>query len=110
MSDGSVEVRLDVPYGGGPRGNLCVDLYLPAGAGPHPALLCLHGGAWLSLRYGHSCCPARRPSRLIKSRKRMRKEFPLMLATKYRHKSAPAVMAHLDELLDEALQGYTVHV
>jgi acetyl esterase/lipase len=47
MSDKSMEVRLDVPYGGGPRGNLCVDLYLPAAAGPHPALLCLHGGAWL---------------------------------------------------------------
>ena len=40
-------VRLDVPYGGGPAGNLCVDLYLPTGPGAHPALLCLHGGAWL---------------------------------------------------------------
>ena len=40
-------VRLDVPYGGGPAGNLCVDLYLPNGRGTHPALLCLHGGAWL---------------------------------------------------------------
>lgn len=46
IGDGDVEVRLDVPYGGGPRKNLCVDLYLPAGPGPHPALLCLHGGAW----------------------------------------------------------------
>ena len=36
-----------MPYGGGSQGNLCVDLYLPAGSGPHPALLCLHGGAWL---------------------------------------------------------------
>ena len=43
----SVESRLDVPYGGGPHGNLCVDLYLPTGAGAHPALLCLHGGAWM---------------------------------------------------------------
>lgn len=41
-----VEIRLDVPYGGGPEGDLCNDLYLPAGTGPHPALLCLHGGAW----------------------------------------------------------------
>ncbi len=41
-----IDIRLDVPYGGGPEGELCVDLYLPAGAGPHPALLCLHGGAW----------------------------------------------------------------
>jgi len=42
-----VNIRLDVPYGGGPAGNLCVDLYLPSGKGPHPALLCFHGGAWL---------------------------------------------------------------
>ena len=45
--DSSVQVRLDVPYGGGPQGNLCVDQYLPTSAGIHPALLCLHGGAWL---------------------------------------------------------------
>lgn len=44
--DTGVQVRLDVPYGGGPQEDLCVDTYLPAGAGPHPALLCLHGGAW----------------------------------------------------------------
>lgn len=42
-----IEVRLGVPYGGGPEENLHVDLYLPSGNGPHPALLCLHGGAWL---------------------------------------------------------------
>jgi acetyl esterase/lipase len=42
-----VQVRLDVPYGGGSQGNLCVDIYLPMSAGLHPALLCLHGGAWL---------------------------------------------------------------
>jgi len=43
----NLDIRLDVPYGGGPSGNLCLDLYLPNGAGPHPVLLCLHGGAWL---------------------------------------------------------------
>jgi acetyl esterase/lipase len=43
----AIDIRLDIPYGGGPAGNLCLDLYLPNGAGPHPALLCLHGGAWL---------------------------------------------------------------
>jgi acetyl esterase/lipase len=43
----ATQVRLDVPYGGGPRQNLCADVYLPAGEGPHPALLCFHGGAWL---------------------------------------------------------------
>jgi acetyl esterase/lipase len=42
-----VETRLDVRYGGGPHRDLCVDVYHPAGPGPHPALLCLHGGAWL---------------------------------------------------------------
>ncbi len=41
-----IEVRLDVPYGGGPDGKLCNDVYLPAGPGPHPVLYCLHGGAW----------------------------------------------------------------
>lgn len=43
----AVEVRLDVAYGGGVSGTLCNDLYLPKKPGPHPALLCLHGGAWL---------------------------------------------------------------
>src|SRR4029077_2492766 len=43
----SVEVRLDVTYGGGVSGTLCNDLYLPKKPGSYPALLCLHGGAWL---------------------------------------------------------------
>ena len=43
----AVEVRLDMPYGGGPSKTLCNDLYLPKRSGLHPALLCLHGGAWL---------------------------------------------------------------
>jgi acetyl esterase/lipase len=43
----SVQIRLDVPYGGGPQENLCVDVYLPTSAATRPALLCLHGGAWL---------------------------------------------------------------
>jgi len=50
MSDSkssSVEIRLDLPYGGGPAGDLCLDVYLPTRAERHPALLCLHGGAWL---------------------------------------------------------------
>jgi acetyl esterase/lipase len=42
----AIEIRRDVPYGGGPDGRLTADLYLPAGAEPHPAVLCLHGGAW----------------------------------------------------------------
>ncbi len=43
----SVQIRVDVPYGGGPQENLCVDIYRPTGSGLHPALLCFHGGAWL---------------------------------------------------------------
>src|SRR5262249_53499728 len=46
-NNSSAQIRLDVPYGGGREQNLCVDVYLPASAGPHPALLCLHGGAWM---------------------------------------------------------------
>jgi acetyl esterase/lipase len=45
--ESAIESRLDVPYGGGPGGQHCLDLYLPTGKGPHPALVCLHGGAWL---------------------------------------------------------------
>jgi acetyl esterase/lipase len=40
-------MRGDVPYSGGPQGTLCVDIYRPGSAGMRPALLCLHGGAWL---------------------------------------------------------------
>lgn len=42
----AIEILRDVPYGGGPDGNLGADLYLPARPGPHPAVICLHGGAW----------------------------------------------------------------
>lgn len=45
-----IAIRRDVVYGAGPDGNLTADLYLPAGAGyplgGHPAVICLHGGAW----------------------------------------------------------------
>ena len=41
------QIRVDVPYGGGPEENLCVDIYSPSSPGTWPALLCLHGGAWL---------------------------------------------------------------
>lgn len=47
LSKSEIETRLDVPYGGGPEGRHCLDLYLPTGNGLHPALICLHGGAWL---------------------------------------------------------------
>ena len=46
-NNSGVQIRVDVPYGGGPQETLCVDIYRPMGSGLHPALLCLHGGAWL---------------------------------------------------------------
>ena len=49
----NVEIRLDIPYGGGPAGDLCVDVYLPTSAVMHPAVLCLHGGAWLRGSVGY---------------------------------------------------------
>jgi acetyl esterase/lipase len=45
-SAGSVVVRQDVPFISTPDGDLGCDLYLPAGPGPHPALVLVHGGAW----------------------------------------------------------------
>ncbi len=41
-------VRLDVPYRTVGGIELRLDAHLPAGAGPHPALLLLHGGAWIA--------------------------------------------------------------
>lgn len=41
-------VRLDVPYRTVGGSELRLDAYLPAGSGPHPALLLLHGGAWMA--------------------------------------------------------------
>jgi acetyl esterase/lipase len=40
-------------YGYGPRRSQRADLYLPLGAGPHPVMITVHGGAW-SKRYGRS--------------------------------------------------------
>lgn len=37
-----IETRLDLPFTDG----AAADAYLPAGPGPHPALLAIHGGAW----------------------------------------------------------------
>jgi acetyl esterase/lipase len=37
-----------VPYAKGIRGDLLADLYLPLSAGPHPAILYIHGGSWSS--------------------------------------------------------------
>src|SRR5262249_14212543 len=40
-------------HGYGPRRAQRADLYLPLGAGPHPVMVTVHGGAW-SKRYGRS--------------------------------------------------------
>ena len=37
-----IEIRRDLPFTDG----AAADAYLPAGPGPHPALLAIHGGAW----------------------------------------------------------------
>jgi acetyl esterase/lipase len=37
-----------VPFAKGNHGDLLADLYLPKHAGPHPAILFLHGGGWSS--------------------------------------------------------------
>jgi acetyl esterase/lipase len=41
-----VRTRLDVPYATAGGDTLRLDLALPAGAGPHPAVVLLHGGGW----------------------------------------------------------------
>ncbi len=40
-------------HGYGPRRSQRADLYLPHGAGPHPLMVTIHGGAW-NKRYGRS--------------------------------------------------------
>jgi acetyl esterase/lipase len=37
-----IEIRRDIPFTDG----AAADAYLPAGPGPHPVLLAIHGGAW----------------------------------------------------------------
>ena len=37
-----IEIRRDLPFTDG----AAADAYLPAGPGPHPVLLAIHGGAW----------------------------------------------------------------
>lgn len=40
------EVQSDVVYAERPSGELAGSLFMPAGAGPHPAVLVIHGGGW----------------------------------------------------------------
>ena len=42
------QIELDVPYRTVGGAELALDAYLPAGEGPHPAILCIHGGAWIA--------------------------------------------------------------
>src|SRR5262252_4076572 len=41
-----IETRGGVAYANHDGVSLAGDLYLPAGAGPHPALVAVHGGGW----------------------------------------------------------------
>ncbi|NNU80526.1 alpha/beta hydrolase [Halovulum dunhuangense] len=45
-STGAVEVRVGIPYGDAPRERF--DLYLPAGEGPHPVVIWIHGGGFVA--------------------------------------------------------------
>jgi acetyl esterase/lipase len=42
-------IRRDLVYAKRPTGDLHLDLYLPAGPGPHPVVMWIHGGGW---KYG----------------------------------------------------------
>ncbi len=44
-------LRRGQPHRYGPHGSQRADLYLPAGDGPHPVMVTIHGGSWRS-RYG----------------------------------------------------------
>ncbi len=41
------DVRRDIVYAERPDGQLKADVYVPNGPGPHPAVLVVHGGAWM---------------------------------------------------------------
>jgi acetyl esterase/lipase len=42
----AVTVKPDITYATAGKDKLQLDLVLPAGPGPHPVVLCFHGGAW----------------------------------------------------------------
>jgi acetyl esterase/lipase len=46
MPDGDIDVRLGIEYANHDGEPLLGDLYAPAGAGPYPALVLIHGGGW----------------------------------------------------------------
>ena len=45
-NNAALQVKTGIVYGQGSGANLLLDLYLPAGAGPHPIALYIHGGGW----------------------------------------------------------------
>jgi acetyl esterase/lipase len=45
---GDVDIRRDVDFRETPQRTLALDLYLPAGEGPHPFFVFAHGGGWLT--------------------------------------------------------------
>lgn len=52
----SFETRLDLAYGDTPAERL--DLFLPAGAGPHPLMIFIHGGYWRAMDKENHAFPA----------------------------------------------------
>lgn len=52
----SFEVRFDIAYGAHPAEKL--DLFLPAGSGPHPLMIFIHGGYWRAMDKGVHAFPA----------------------------------------------------
>lgn len=57
---GLPRVVRDVEYVDRETGSLTADIYLPAGAGPFPSVLMVHGGAWMAGNKSHSAWHARR--------------------------------------------------
>jgi acetyl esterase/lipase len=55
-----IHIVRDVSYVERDRVSLAADLYLPTGAGPHPGVLMVHGGAWMAGHKSHSAWHARR--------------------------------------------------
>lgn len=62
QADG-VQVMRDLVYAERASGPLAADLYLPAGDGPFPGILMVHGGAWMAGHKTHSAWHARRLAR-----------------------------------------------
>ncbi len=47
-NDRTYDIRRDIVYAQRPDGDLKADVYVPDGPGPNPAVLVVHGGAWMT--------------------------------------------------------------